>query len=189
MQRNSQILPFRSTWHEAPWTLHLERHRHDKNSISGCLNPFPIMEGVIPISLRERKRAFASVMLKKIITPRNRQQSSGCVPCVFRVSWATQSHSWRRQLRWAVLFADLGVPKGHLAHPFHENKACTPSRNIQFQAPKFGFFLFFPQNHKGKILYVHMFLRNETRVFIYGWFINLNSSCYWHFLQIHCWMS
>lgn len=139
MQTNSQILPVRSTWHEAPWALHLERQRHDKNSLSGCLKPFLIVEGK---AFSDRERAFTSVMLNKISAQElwrviSKVQAVFLVPSV--VSWTTQSHSWRRQLRWAVLLADLGVPDS-ISHAL-SMKTKLARCKVQFQAPKFFYFL------------------------------------------------
>lgn len=54
MQKTSQIPPFRSTWHEAPWALHLERHRYDKNTVFASTHS-PSWKGSSP-SLSERER-------------------------------------------------------------------------------------------------------------------------------------
>lgn len=86
MQTNSQILPVRSTCHEAPWALHLERKRHDKSIISGCLNPFPFMEGKVFFG-QGRESIYFSPVEKKSVLRSSEESSAKFRLCPLCLQW------------------------------------------------------------------------------------------------------
>lgn len=166
MQTNSQIPPVRSTWHEAPWELCLERQRCNKNSISGCLNPFPSCK--VRPSQRQRKHLLQSCWKKSVL--RSYKDSSAKFRlCSLYLQWY---HGLVSPIpgggKWDGLcyLLTLGSPRGILHALFMKTKLAHYLVKFSFKLPSF-LVLFFSQNHKGKILHVDIFLRNEHNLGVF----------------------